>query len=117
MSVPISPLDGLSAITGRHRFFDRAGHPMPFFAWTKAFGDAEGRVLARDDVAGQRVVTVWLGYDSSDPREGQALIFGTIICVPNEDAEETLYATEAEARAGHARIIARLRRAEEGRYT
>lgn len=110
------PLDGLSAITGRHRYFDRAGRPMGLVAWGEAFNDVERRVLARDDIAGRRVVTVWLGYDSSESREGAALIFGSIIQVPGEDAEETLYATEAEARQGHVEIVARLRRAEEGRY-
>lgn len=81
--------------------------------------DAEARGLAYrrvgfDIVGPFAVSTVWLGIDTSD--RVPPLIFETLVSSASEDLDPPIsgdrYATEEQARDGHARILTALRAAQ-----
>ncbi len=105
------------------RHFRRDGSPCSLDEWARLQGDPANRLVAEDEVenrAGRwRVTTVWLGNDverdclGDEPEDGRPRIFGTLVWGWEAGAGfapggESRYATEAEARAGHAAKVAAL---------
>lgn len=102
-------------------WYDRQGNKI------KTYGDlyklTEGdksepyRRVAADDLTLCWVSTVWIGLDMGWPKEGEIgkhkpLIFETMV-FPNDDMLERdceRYSTEAEAMAGHARMVLKWKR-------
>jgi hypothetical protein len=91
------------------------GHePVPVYdtsEWARAFAATDGTV-AQDFVGRVEVVTYFLGVDYHFHREGAPLLFETGI-FPSKRRHDRLarrYHTWAEAEAGHAEIVAELRR-------
>lgn len=91
------------------KFYDRQGNPMPMMEWARRYetrGD-EKRVAESTLPNGRWVSTVWLGIDHSFG-SGPPLIFETMVFESEDDLSELdceRYSTEAEAVAGHARIV------------
>lgn len=92
-------------------YYDRTGEPMTMHVWAQRFEDLEYKRVASDTVGDFDVSTVWLGIDHRFAGDGAPLIFETIVFGGNEleDNEQRRYATEDEARAGHAEIVERLK--------
>jgi hypothetical protein len=92
-------------------WFDRDGQPMTFEAWIEAYHPqnfTRCRRIAQDTTPGGHIVsTVWLGLDHSFG-EGPPLIFETMVQLVSGDwVDQQRYSTEAEARSGHAEVLAR----------
>ena len=92
-------------------YFDRAGQPITSTEWSRLLSaDLEACSIARNDFAGPdgpvRVSTMWLGLDHSFD-DGPPLIFKTMISGGWLDGEMVRYSTEADARAGHAELLAK----------
>lgn len=90
-----------------HLYYDRQGKPMSREEFARRFDDMDYRSIGLDTVGPIQVSTVWLGIDHSFGR-GRPLIFETMAF--DEHGGEWLdlqerYATEAEARAGHATVL------------
>lgn len=94
----------------RERFFGRDGKPLTFEQWRAAFAQPNG--VVRDDVGAHQVSTVWIGVSYGPP--GRRFIFETMCFSPDAriDGYRRSYSTEGEAKAGHAAIVALLRRFE-----
>lgn len=76
---------------------------MTWARWFETAGDAKR--IARDDLDGCQVSTVFLGSDHQF-RGGQPLLFETMIFGGPRDQECERYSTKAEALIGHAAIVA-----------
>jgi hypothetical protein len=72
--------------------------------WFKEIGT--GRQLARDDVAGAMVSTVFLGIDHG--WGGVVQLWETMVFGGALEGEQVRYATRAEALAGHSEMVARV---------
>jgi hypothetical protein len=84
-------------------YFDREGNPIKLMDWAKRFEDLEYRRVAWDGLpSGGYVSTVWLGLNHAFGG-GPPLIFETMVFPECTICER--YATEEDARAGHARIL------------
>jgi hypothetical protein len=90
-------------------FYDRKGQPMTLEEWSSAFEDFEGRRIAADELYGYTVSTVWLGADHGFGRSAKPLIFESMVFHATEPEECRRYATEDEARAGHAALVAEVK--------
>lgn len=89
--------------------FSRSGEQISMLEWTLLFEDLAYRVVEQTYVLRRPpslVSTIWLGLDHGFGTRGedQPLQFETMV-LPDSDFQER-YRTEAEARAGHARIVA-----------
>jgi hypothetical protein len=93
-------------------WFDRDGKPIGVAEMTSLVRNQEYRVVARDFVGAVEVATVWLGFDHS-LRESTPIIFATFVFGGELDEYRRRYATEDEAKAGHARVLATVRRLAE----
>lgn len=95
-------------------FYDRDGEPIDdVVQWANLNNDPEYRFLRDETVGSRRVITVWLGLDVATGEYDRPHIFTTgVFNGPgfgaNMEAEYS-YATEAEALAGHADAVDRLR--------
>lgn len=96
---------------------DAEGQPVPtedrLAAWA-LLEDAAKRRIAADEVGELLVSTVFLGMDHNfiggPPILFETMVFRTPINPPfAHDLECHRYATRAEAEAGHAEVVARLR--------
>lgn len=117
------------------RYFDREGQPIDLHEWGRLSEDRKYKVLKQESVGVFWISTVWLGLDHSfrrrlDPtgEHEPPVIFETMVFDQGpKGAEETYqglrkvmdgddyspwseldaerYATEAEALAGHARMV------------
>jgi hypothetical protein len=92
-------------------YYDRQGNPLTLMEWASMFetrGDQK-RVAETTLPNGRWVSTVWLGLDHSFGG-GPPLIFETMV-FPSQgdmgDLDGDRYSTEAEALAGHARLVAK----------
>ena len=93
-------------------FYDRTGKRISFEQWSNLISDWEYRIVGydADSIAGWCVSTVWLGHDPDEPMYAGAQrrphIFGTLVREPAAPGgKEFVYATEEEARAGHAERV------------
>ena len=95
--------------------YDREGRAISLAAWAVLFEDFRYKRIARSKVPGGWVSTVWLGLDHRygllDRGTQAPIIFETMAFWSPSDDCRTMdrYATEAEALAGHRRIVAQLR--------
>jgi hypothetical protein len=89
------------------QYFDRQGKPMDLTQWLASFESGD-RIVAADDVGEATVSTVWLGLNHSFT-DGPPLIFETMVFGGEHDQDQERYSTEAEALAGHRRIVESLR--------
>ena len=90
-------------------YYDRDGRPMSdTLAWAKRFEETTYKRIAETTLPdGKWISTVWLGLDHSFGR-GPPLIFETMVFKDRENLREVdveRYATEAEAREGHERMV------------
>jgi hypothetical protein len=102
----------MTDFNGEPIYYDRNGEPMGFRAFAEAW---EGeRHVGNDEVRGAtataQVSTVWLGINHN-LFGGPPLIFETMVFGGPLDQEQERYATEEQARAGHAEMLARVRAA------
>lgn len=88
-------------------YYDWRGQPTTADAWGLAFtrDRTVARTIVREPVT---VSTVWLGIDHNFSGDGPPLIFETMVFGGGNDGAQYRYATEAEALAGHARVVAEL---------
>lgn len=96
----------------RPMFRDRSGAPISLRRFSELFVDLGYKVVQRDSVGTQTVITAWLGIDQGNPFDADLpLIFGTI--VREESGEfrnetEIFSSTEEEARATHQAVLSSL---------
>src|SRR5438445_12965031 len=88
------------------RYFDKQGQPLELHTWARLFEDWDYKQVARPVLPnGYRVSTVWLGvnqrFEPGPPLIFETMVFGHPAAEPCER-----YSTEAEARAGHDRLVA-----------
>lgn len=98
----------------RSKYYDKQGKPLlTVEAWGILFENRAYQRLALDEfeVGGVpvKVSTVWLGMDHRMGPEGPPIIFETMVFGGRYDEEQEQYATEAEALAGHARWLEKVR--------
>lgn len=102
-------------------YYDRQGNPMTMMQWAKRLeGDKDMKRVAETTLpSGFWVSTVWLGIDHSFG-DGPPIIFETMVFRTNADGkvesfsdlDSDRYSTEAEALAGHARMVERWKNGE-----
>lgn len=89
--------------------FDRQGKPISLEEWGELHRNPTYKILQQDDLPGVGMLsTVWLGLDHGWG-ESAPIIFETM-SFPTDapNAIQERYSTEAEAREGHARLLAEL---------
>lgn len=90
-------------------WYNRDGSPATEDTF-KAWRSSEKKVAETILPTGHVVSTVWLGLDHRFGPEGPPLIFETMVFPSKgdyEDLDMERYSTEAEAHAGHARMVAK----------
>lgn len=91
---------------------DANGDPQPeadLMKWALWFGQADiDRVVAAEVVGNVRVSTAFLGLDHNFGH-GAPLLFETMVFGGPLDGESDRYSTKAEALAGHAAIVAKVK--------
>lgn len=88
-------------------YYDRQGNPLEMMDWATRL-TIDKRVAETTLPNGRWVSTVWLGLDHSFAPGGPPLIFETMVFPSKGDMGELdcdRYSTEAEALAGHARMV------------
>lgn len=90
-------------------YFDRNGKPIDLRELARLCGDGGYNVVARDFVDGVEISTLWLGFDHS-LRSNDPILFETNVFGGSMDLYHRRYATEAQALAGHVRVVAAVRR-------
>ena len=93
-------------------FYDMQGNPLTLEQWSKRFNDPE-RIIAQQTIGDYWISTVWLGLDHSH-HYGPPLIFETMVFDADRSSgyehRMVRYTTLEEAKAGHARLAAVLKR-------
>lgn len=94
------------------KWYNREGREIPIEEANALLGDFNYKRVAYDEVPGYEVSTVWLGLDHNWSRNGPPLIFETMIFPlgTSMDVDCDRYSTEAEAIAGHKRMVKVARR-------
>jgi hypothetical protein len=92
--------------------YDRNGRPISLQEWSRLFEDKTYQIILQErTVTGAWVSTVWLGLNHNFLDDGPPLIFETMVFLERGNRRDELacrrYATEDEARQGHADIVAR----------
>lgn len=88
--------------------YDKQGKPISIEEFSRLLGDMEYKRVAVDVTpAGNRVSTVWLGVDHDFLSRGYPIIFETMVFSNGNWSDEMMerYATEEQAREGHARML------------
>lgn len=94
----------------RH-YFDRQGRLITLAQWVAQRSDTAARTVASTNADGIWITTEFGGTDYRErppaptPSE-PPLVYRTVIFGGDRDGHAELYATEAEARAGHAHWVA-----------
>ena len=104
-----APLVG--AVGGPVTYYDRDGQPIDMERWVRLMEDPGYKVIAKTVVGDAEVSTVWLGLDHSFGGS-VPIIFETMIFGGALDENQWRYATEDEARQGHAEKVTLLQIAE-----
>lgn len=93
-------------------YHDRDGQPITSRQWGYLRRWRDYWVIAQEQVGPYWVSTVWLGLDHGFGRPGPPVIFETMVFGDTtatsslgEPLDRVRYATEAEARAGHAAMV------------
>lgn len=86
------------------KYWNRDGTEIEEAEFLRLYGDRAYRLIAEDVVGGKKVTTVWLGRDFELEMgwHDKPKPFGTMLW-PDV---ELRWETEAEAREGHAKIVA-----------
>ncbi len=107
-------------VTKAVRFYDRDGSPLEVLEWARRYDDAEYCSVARDEVGGWTVGTVWHGYPAGVSVLAELLrrddsyrpIFASGLMAPVVAADGSpflltarSYDDEASARRGHALLV------------
>lgn len=87
-------------------YFDKAGQPIDRVRWSELLNDPSYRVIDQTVVGGAMVSTVWLGLNHGF--NGPELRIFETMNFPEQDKCQR-YATEAEARSGHAAMVEELK--------
>lgn len=89
-------------------FYDRNGTPITHDRWTalRESGIEYVRIGYVELAPGVSVSTVWLGIDHNFGRSGPPVIFESMCFRDGKGIESRRYRTEAEALAGHDRMVA-----------
>jgi hypothetical protein len=107
--------DDIVKVGDRAMIYDREGKPCTTAFWRERINDDSYRVLAQDKVGEVAVSTIWLGLDHGIGymlgADVPPMIFETMIFPGNSSVR---YATEEQARAGHAKALAALRARSNG---
>lgn len=97
-------------------YYNRDGEPIDLWAWSRLGMDPSYKRVAEDQVGPYYVSTIWLGLDHSFMRTPRPIIFETMVFATSAAAEGLgpdmdmqRYATEAEARQGHADMVTLIR--------
>ena len=95
----------------RGLYYDRQGNEITDTEeWTRLHGDIDYKRVAFDELPnGRTVSTVWLGVNHNFSGVGPPIIFETMVFAEPgsyRDLDEMRYATEADAIAGHAAMVA-----------
>jgi len=107
----ILPFQHQKIETSETMHYDRAGNRITLDEWVALYTDDNKRV-ARTEVNGVTVSTVWLGMDHS-LSYGPPLIFETMVFAKEAfGALQERYETEHEAILGHLDIVDRVRAGE-----
>jgi hypothetical protein len=93
-----------------HRYYDRCGNPVDPMYWSLMFEESD-RHVGDTTIGDVRVSTVFLGLNHQYESGGPPLIFETMVFGGPLDDEMDRYSTEAEAEAGHVRMVDRVRAA------
>jgi hypothetical protein len=109
-------------VTDRSIYYDRQGRPLTREEFCTSFENREAleaarRVAETTLLNGRWVSTVWIGIDMNFGTTGAPLIFETMVFESSHDLRELdvdRYSTEADALAGHARLVALWSRIEDG---
>lgn len=104
--------DQYNQVDGRH--FDIAGNPISLRNWGYLRANRDYGVIAQEKIGHVSLSTVWVGLDMGFHigRGLPPVIFETMIFSEVDDdldQYQERYATEAQAREGHARIASMLR--------
>lgn len=91
-----------------HSYYDRRGNPIDREQAMRLLEDAEARRVGRDEVGEATVSTVHLVLNHQFT-DGPPLIFESMVFGGPHNDYQWRYATEEQARVGHARIVAWLR--------
>lgn len=98
----------------RSAYYDREGRPITMERYLFLSRNLKYKQVARDFTpTGYLVSTVWLGNDHNYDEDGAPLIFETMVFYPSgqggdgSDLDCLRWSTEEEARAGHARMMAK----------
>lgn len=86
-----------------NNYYDRQGNRISLAQWCR-MQDGDTRGVASDTIDQVWISTAWLGLDHGS--DGPPLIFETMIVGGDHDEYRERYSTEADALAGHARIVA-----------
>ena len=90
----------------RLKYRDRQGRPLTSDEWGALFeSGTDGPVACDTPRAGVIVDTVWIGCAWKINHRGEPLIFETLVIEAGTPIARYEWATEAEARAGHASIL------------
>lgn len=89
-------------------FYDRQGNPLTLNEWMGLWNEQNKRV-AYDLIDGVVVSTVWLGTNHRFGGDGPPIIFETMVFGGELNEEQVRYSTEAEALAGHAEMVKRVK--------
>jgi len=93
--------------------YDRDGEPINMRQWGALHQDPEYKILRQEDVGDYWVSTVWIGIDHGLHRvhpDYPLMIFETMVFKGEEsDLDCERYSTEAEALAGHERMVEKVR--------
>jgi len=92
-------------------WYDRAGQAIGVAEMVRLCRDHDYRVVARTFVGRVEVATVWLGFDHSF-RGRVPVLFETRVFGGRMDEYHRRYTTEEAAVAGHAKVLATVRRME-----
>ena len=88
-------------------YYDKAGNPIDLREYARLRGDEAYSRIDRTTIGDVTVSTVWLGLNHQYGN-GAPIIFETMVFGGELDGEQTRCATEAEAVAGHAAMVARV---------
>jgi hypothetical protein len=86
--------------------YDREGNELDWERFILLFGDMRSRRIGKDAIGDYTVSTVWMGIDHNFSGDGPPLIFESMVFGPDKtDHAVRHYATETEAREGHAELV------------
>lgn len=107
----LSDDDGGGKLSAMPDHYDRDGKLITEHDWRRLSADPSYKRVAYDKIGDLEVSTIWRGTDY--PGEGRSSVFESVVFGRDDgsDNEQRRYATEEEARAGHAELVAQVRAA------